>query len=217
MADQALLFVFDPLCGWCYGAAPSMARLQAATSLPIELWPTGLFAAGNARPMTPAFRDYAWQNDQRIEQLTGQRFTQAYYDQVLSDYSVAFDSWPATLALHLIELAAPGQGLAALHRIQALRYVDGRDLSQPTVLADAAESFGLARADFLAAYADAEQHRALRARIDAGQRLMAGLHLRGVPALVSRDGERLAVLPSHLLFDEGDGLAAWLEGACTAR
>lgn len=217
MADQAFLFVFDPLCGWCYGAAPAMARLQAATRVPIELLPTGLFAAGNARPMTPAFRDYAWQNDQRIEQLTGQLFTQPYYDQVLSDDSVAFDSWPATLALHLIEQAAPGQGLAALHRIQALRYVDGRDLSRPAVLADAAESFGLTRADFLAAYADAAQHHALRARIDAGQRLMAALHLRGVPALVSRDGERLEVLPSHLLFEAGDGMAAWLEGTCAVR
>ena len=66
--NKALQYLFDPLCGWCYGAAPTVSALLETSGLSIELLPTGLFAGEGARPMSDEFAAYAWSNDQRIEQ-----------------------------------------------------------------------------------------------------------------------------------------------------
>jgi putative protein-disulfide isomerase len=67
-------YLFDPLCGWCYGATPSLDKLAAALGLNLKLAPTGMFADEGARPMDAWFAAYAWSNDQRIAQLRGAGF-----------------------------------------------------------------------------------------------------------------------------------------------
>ena len=77
-------YLFDPLCGWCYAAAPALNYLQGVEGIEVALAPTGLFAGAGARPMDAQFAACAWANDQRIQQLTGQLFTQAYRDHILA-------------------------------------------------------------------------------------------------------------------------------------
>ena len=84
-------YLFDPLCGWCYGASPAIQQLGQQEDIQLELAPTGLFAGGG-RSMDAAFADYAWSNDVRIAKLTGQRFTEAYRSQVLGRHGSRFDS-----------------------------------------------------------------------------------------------------------------------------
>ena len=79
-----MIYLFDPLCGWCYGATPALEKIAKLEDIIIEMAPTGLFAGQGARPMDDRFAAFAWQNDQRIGQLTGQVFSQAYRDQVLA-------------------------------------------------------------------------------------------------------------------------------------
>ena len=68
-------YLFDPLCGWCYGAGPALERLGQLGDVTLELMPTGLFAGEGARAMDAQFAAYAWQNDERIARLTGQPFS----------------------------------------------------------------------------------------------------------------------------------------------
>lgn len=64
-----IYYLFDPLCGWCYGAKPALETV--ASQYPVELTPTGLFFR-SGRVMDADFAQYAWGNDERIERLTGQ-------------------------------------------------------------------------------------------------------------------------------------------------
>lgn len=156
--NSALDYVFDPLCGGCYGALPAMVGLARSSDVTLRLRPTGLFSGSGARPMSDDFAAYAWSNDQRIESFTGQRFTERYRAQVLGDRRQPFDSGCATLALTAVALSAPARALAA---IQQARYVDGLDVTSLTTLARLQEDLGLAQAgakrwrvDASAAYAD---------------------------------------------------------------
>src|SRR5579859_8028319 len=97
--QKTLHYLFDPLCGWCYGAMPAVSDLIQTTDIAVELLPSGLFSGGGARPMDDDFAAYAWFNDQRIARLTGQRFTEQYHRRVLGDPQRLFDSGPATVAL----------------------------------------------------------------------------------------------------------------------
>lgn len=204
-----LWFVFDPLCGWCYAAHPGLKALQAERDIPLHFLPAGLFSG---RPQTPAFRDYAWRADQRIAQLTGQPFTETYYRQVLSDFSKMIDSAVPTLAFHVLAQAAPERALEVLHRIQALRYVDGKDVTSPVVLSQLAPAVGLSVEDFLAAFAPGSvEQKQVQARVAVARSLMGRLQLQGVPDLILRQGGREWVAPAGLLYEQGPALKRWID------
>lgn len=180
-------YLFDPLCGWCYAAAPVLARLQATPGLHVELAPTGLFAGAGARPMDAQFAAYAWSNDQRIRQLTGQPFSQSYRDNVLGAHGALFDSGPATLALTAVAHADPGRELEVLAALQTARYVDGLDTASPQVLADVLDGLGLQSAAAQARAPGDPLRAAVQQRVAAARADMVALGAHGVPQLAVGD------------------------------
>jgi putative protein-disulfide isomerase len=209
MTDRIVLTALvDPLCGWCYGAAPALERLAADPTVALRVMPTGLFAGEGARPMDDGFATYAWSNDQRIARLTGQPFTETYRRDVLAAPGRSFDSGPATLALLAAALEAPAQAMAALHAIQRARYVNGSDITDIGVLALVLVDIGLHGAAARIASPDDDLLRALDDGVAEARRLMAESGARGVPTLlVGTDLDRRPI-PSAALFGAPEALAA---------
>lgn len=188
-------YLFDPLCGWCYGAKPALETV--ASQYPVELTPTGLFFR-SGRVMDADFAQYAWGNDQRIQRLTGQAFSTAYRENVLQGGG-QFDSQNSLLALTAVREMAPEQEIAVLSALQTARYVDGRDNADLNVITDVLQSQGLG--DVVPKLHDPATEQTLLARINFGQQLAQRLGVSGVPQLVlERDGE-WELVPSHLLFE----------------
>lgn len=206
-------YLFDPLCGWCYAAAPALKFLQAQEGVEVVLAPTGLFAGAGARPMDAQFAAYAWANDQRIQQLTGQPFTQAYRDQILGAANGRFDSDPATLALTAVAQTAPERELDALHALQHARYVDGRDTTDAGVIAGALRGLGLAQAAALALAPDAALRTRTTERVAHAQATLRTVGARGVPQLVvAEQGGALRALSGDALLGPRERLLAQLRG-----
>ena len=206
-------YLFDPLCGWCYAAAPALKFLQAQEGVEVALAPTGLFAGAGARPMDAQFAAYAWANDQRIQQLTGQPFTQAYRDQILGAANGRFDSGPATLALTAVAQTAPERELDALHALQHSRYVDGRDTTDAGVIAEALRRLGLAQAAALALAPDAALRARTTERVAHAQATLRTVGARGVPQLVvAEQGGALRALSGDALLGPRERLLAQLTG-----
>ncbi|AHI66786.1 DsbA family protein [Burkholderia thailandensis] len=214
-----LQYFFDPLCGWCYASAPALAGLDAAHPGVLELMPSGLFAGEGARELTPEWGEYAWRNDQRIEQTTGQRFTQAYREQVLRRGGVHFDSGPATRVLTALRDVDARLERPLLEAIQLARYVDGLDTARADVLArvaaDVAAKAGMAMidADALARRIDGDAALASAAaeRIAHTQRAMRRLGASGVPQLLVTVGERGYVLHGASLYGGAHAAVAAVE------
>ena len=200
--SNTLHYVFDPLCGWCYGASATVAALADAKDVRLELLPSGLFQDEGARPMDDGFAAYAWSNDQRIERLTGQRFSQRYRDHVLADRAQRFDSGPATKALTAVSLTAPEREVEALKAIQLARYVDGKDVTRIEVLAAILDSLGLSdAARLLQAEAPALQA-AVDDRLAQAQALMQRFGARGVPSFVLESGGRQQLLHAGTAYSD---------------
>jgi putative protein-disulfide isomerase len=211
--DKRLYYLFDPLCGWCYGAAPAVSRLLQLPGISLELLPTGLFSGDGATPMDDAFAAYAWSNDQRIERLTGQRFSERYRDRILGNRQQLFDSGPATVALTAVSLTDPARELEALKAIQHARYVDGSDVTSLVALAGLLEALGLNEAAARLAYPNADLLDANRARMDRAQALMQEFGARGVPTLIVESGEKRWVLDHAAAYSNTQALLSQLEAA----
>jgi len=141
--SKTLTYLFDPLCGWCYGASPALASIVESTGVGLELLPTGLFAGHGARPMDMSLASHAWTNDQRIEEITGQIFSLTYRDQVLCNLHQPMDSTAATLALTAVAQTQPQREFEALQRIQHARYVDGCNITELHSLCELLRGLGL--------------------------------------------------------------------------
>jgi putative protein-disulfide isomerase len=211
--DKTLHYLFDPLCGWCYGAAPTVSGLLELPGVRLELLPTGMFSGEAARPMDDAFATYAWANDQRIERLTGQRFTEPYRHKVLGDRQRLFDSGPATVALTAVALTDPARELDALKAIQHARYVDGGDVTSLLALAGLLEALGLHEAAAKVAQPDADLLGANRTRVRRAQALMQEFRARGVPTLIVASGGKRRVLDHAAAYSNPQALISQLQAA----
>ncbi|MFY3701969.1 DsbA family protein [Achromobacter dolens] len=211
--EKTLHYLFDPLCGWCYGAGRAVAALADVRGLELRLLPTGLFSGEGARLMDDDFAAYAWSNDQRIEQLTGQPFTERYRLQILGDRQQVFDSGPATVALTAVSLTAPDQELAALTAIQEARNVEGRDITALRTLVAVLQSLDLEAAAGLLSRSDATLIQANRVRIAQAQSLMQQFGARGVPTFIlEKEGHR-QLLPAGTAFSNPQAFVSQLVAA----
>jgi putative protein-disulfide isomerase len=211
--DMRITYLFDPLCGWCYGASPVLEKLSQLDGVTLNLAPTGLFAGEASRPMDRQFAAYAWQNDQRIARLTGQPFSDAYREQVLGATGGLFDSAPATLGLVAVCLTKPARELEALKTLQRARYQDGRNNSDLKVVAEILAEAGFTEAAWRLQSPDEALLDAYRSRVSAARADMARFGAEGVPGLiVDRDGDE-RLMRTSALFGAFDVLANQLRAA----
>jgi len=200
-----IYYLFDPLCGWCYGASATLQKLNEI--YPLTLTPTGLFYQ-SGRKMDADFARYAWSNDQRIEKLTGQPFSQAYLENVLQGEG-EFDSANSLLALTAVQQITPEQELVVLSALQTARYVDGLDNADLAVVEQVLHKLNLSQAVPL--LSEQSTQTALEQRLQFGQQLAHHCGVHGVRQLIVEKDERLHIVPSRLLYGDIQGLDGYLK------
>lgn len=147
-----LHYIYDPLCGWCYGAAPLVEAARTVPGLTIAFHGGGMLAGPNRRTVTPQWRDYVMPHDHRIAELTGQPFGEPYFEGLLRDTTAVMDSEPPIAAVLAAE-ALGGCGLDMIHRVQRAHYEEGRRIADAAVLRELAAEIGLSPEAFDAEYA----------------------------------------------------------------
>ena len=141
-------YIFDPLCGWCYAAAPLLAAARALPGLELQWHAGGMLSGAARRTITPDWRAHVMPHDERIAALTGQPFGDAYYNGLLNQVGATLDSTPPTVAMLAAEAMA-GRGLDLLARAQTAHYVEGQQISTLAVLQSLAVELGLDEAEFV--------------------------------------------------------------------
>jgi putative protein-disulfide isomerase len=178
-----LHYIYDPLCGWCYGAKPLVQAAQNV--LPVVAHAGGMMSGANRQRVSPQLRNYVIPHDRRIAEFTGQPFGEAYFEGLLRDHSAVFDSTPPIAAVMAAE-SIDGGGVQMLGRLQTAHYVEGRRIADSTVLLELAVERGYAQEDFHIAFepVDTEAH------IKASRQLLAQLGGQGFPTFaLEQDGQ----------------------------
>ncbi|MGC3984348.1 MAG: DsbA family protein [Pseudorhodoferax sp.] len=191
--DTATLhYIFDPLCGWCYAAAPLLQAARTLPGLAIALHGGGMLAGSNRRPVTPQWRAHVLPHDQRIAALSGQPFGDAYFDGLLRDTGAVLDSAPPTTAILAAEALA-GRGPEMLARQQRAHYVEGRRIADAAVLQALAADIGLDPQAF-AAQSAALAGAPTQAHVADSRQWLARVGGHGFPTLALARGPQLKLL-----------------------
>lgn len=185
MSPTTLHYIHDPLCGWCYGAAP-LVRV-ARDMLPVQAHGGGMMAGAARRAVTAELRQFVMTHDRRIAQASGQPFGPGYFEGLLRDADAVLDSAPPiTAVLAADELA--GAGLDMLARLQQAHYVEGQRIAELAVLKRLAAELGMDAEAFGSAF-ERLQGAATQAHIEQSRALLARVGGRGFPTFaLERDG-----------------------------
>jgi len=206
-----LHYIYDPLCGWCYGAEPLVNAAAAVEGLALELHGGGLWPRPTRLPEET--RRYIQQADARVAGISGQPYGQAYLNDLLLDPNMVLDSKPTTAAVLAARSLDAAKALPMLKGIQHAHYEQGHHVVQREVLCDIAEAIGLERAAFEQAMqnADTETH------IAETQSLMAKVGVAGFPTFVLQIGNELFGVPHQRFASDAAGFGAWLAEQLRAR
>ena len=139
--SATLHLITDPLCGWCFGAAPLLKASQKVSELDIQLHFGGLFSTPNNKVADAAMVRFIMSHHERITQLTGQTPGPAMSD-LLNSGDAVLDSTPPIHALLAAGLA--GSNLLAYYQaIIKAHFMDGRRISETATLRKIASECGI--------------------------------------------------------------------------
>ena len=205
-----LHYIYDPLCGWCYGAKPLVQTARAI--LPVIAHGGGMMTGAHRKNVSPQLRNYVMPHDRRIAEYTAQPFGEAYFEGLLRDETAVFDSAPPIAAVLAADQVAD-RGLALLGRLQSAHYVEGRRIADEAVLFELAHEIGLEPEAFQTTFKNADTDRHIKASRD----LLASIGGHGFPTFALEQGGQFTLVDIGPWFGKPQAFAAWLRQSLPAH
>lgn len=143
MTKPKIIYIFDPMCGWCFGFGPVMNSLQAAykDSFDFEVLSGGMVVGEREGPIGD-FADYILEAYHRVEEYSGIKFGEPYLNQ-LRNKSLWSSSVKPAIAIEAFKQFDNAHALAFSHEVQEASFVNGLDLRQDSVYADLIKKYGI--------------------------------------------------------------------------
>ena len=187
-----LLYLHDPLCGWCYGTSPAINELQAefAGRLDVSVLCGGMVVGDDAGPIAETW-DYLRQSLEEVETVTGVQFGEAF--RALGEAGrYRYDSEPPSRAIVAFRQITqdPARTVIFAHAVQQALFRDGLDLNETATYRPLLAPFGVDAAEFERRWAAPETAQAARQEFAA----VARIGVQGFPTAVVRVGEQGYVL-----------------------
>lgn len=193
------IYLFDPLCGWCYASSRGISELAKTQN--VQVFATGLFAS-TGKVIDVQFANHAWTNDTRISQLTGLPFSENYRQLLLK--GGAFDSFALTQACFLLNQETPNELLSTFAQLQKLRYVDGLDTSDIEIVKQGLIALG--KNEIAKRLGDDEVISGANAWIRQGQVLAHQFQINSVPSLIADIDGKFVNVPSQFLYQDSENV-----------
>jgi putative protein-disulfide isomerase len=187
-----LIYIYDALCGWCYGFSPVIRRFQAEHSdqFTFEVFSGGMMTGPRIQPIATSM-SYIESAYKVVEQRTGVRFGQAYFDRILGPGTYLSDSTKPGQAMTLFKAIQVGnahqQQIAFAATLQNALYYDGIDLNENSHYGSLVADFGIDPDVFVARLDD----EAIRQQTEQEFRLVAAMQIGGFPAVVVEHNDEL--------------------------
>jgi putative protein-disulfide isomerase len=144
-----LIYIFDPICGWCYGFTPVIQALQQeyAGKMDFEILSGGMLTGDNRRPAS-TMHAYILQAHTRVEETTGVKFGEAFLHQYLASQEI-MDSVKPSIALTVFKQYQPDKAIDFAHDMQVALNYDGISLNGDAIYEQLAAKYGIPSTAFI--------------------------------------------------------------------
>ena len=207
MSRPTLLYVYDALCGWCYGFGPVMQRVAEtyADTFDFEVLSGGMVRGDRIGPIgeVAGYISHAYK---QVEERSGVTFGDAFLNGTMAEGTALFTSIPPSRALTAFKATQPADAdgteqVAFAHALPRAVYYAGLPPAEPSTYAQVATDFGLDGDDFAAKLDDPE----VAAQTEAEFALASRLGVQGFPnVFVTPGGQLFRVAPGYVPFAQLD-------------
>lgn len=145
-----LIYVYDALCGWCYGFSKTLNEFVAnhPELEQVEVISGGMVRGERVRPIS-SMADYISGAYRDVEQRTGIKFGKEFLEGTLKEGTKILNSIPPAIAMAIFKREIADEQLDFASAIQRAFYFDGKDIEDKQMYAELAANFGLDRDEFL--------------------------------------------------------------------
>jgi len=150
-----LIYVYDALCGWCYGFSPTMEKFAKVhqEEIEVEVWSGGMVTGERIGPIGEV-AGYISQAYKQVEQATGITFGDAFLNGTMKEGTAIFTSVPPSIAMTILKEAKPEEQLAFASSLQKAIYFDGMEPNDTAGYGKIAASYGLHADEFVQKMSD---------------------------------------------------------------
>lgn len=203
--SDKLVVIYDTFCGWCYGAAPVFDAIAEANP-DVEVLHRHLFQGDAAPRMSAGKGDQILRTIPQVEALTGQKFSDAYKENIAQSRTEVLESGLAAQAAALIHDLGAHKEFALRRRLETLHFGQGVSSNdrQAIVAALIAEGVSTEDAERLGTPAlEAE----VAKRSEQARSLMAAVGSRGVPTVLKVRGDQVTQIDHQAFYGRPEAVA----------
>ncbi len=189
MEQQAIkiIYIYDALCGWCYGFSPVMQQLfeKHQSTMEFEVISGGMITGDRIGPIGEVAA-YIKQAYKKVEDTCGVKFGESFLQDILEEGSAEFTSIPPAIAMSIFKDYQPENAVLFASALQKAVYHDGIRPADLNAYGAYAAPFGIDADEFNAKMH--EQKYADEATHDFYQ--TANFSVNGFPTVIAQIGEQ---------------------------
>jgi len=193
-----IIYVFDVLCGWCFGFSPVMQEFyKKHPDLKFTVISGGLVTGSRVGPMSN-MASYIEKAIPGLEKTTGVKVGEEFKRQLKLGVRIQNSLTPA-IALCILKEMLPDKQVQLAHALQQIYFVAGKDLENEDTYAEVAKSFDLDEVEFRRKMADPRYENMATGEFEQAQKW----GITGFPAVILNRGDSLiAISNGYTTFSE---------------
>lgn len=193
--SNALIYIGDPLCSWCYGIAPELDILKdQLKEIDFHIVMGGLRPFNTEKAIDMA--DFLREHWVEIEQRTAQPFCY----EILHNSDFIYDTEPPSRAAIVVRNMNPTLELDFFKAVQRAFYFENKDTNQIETYLKLAEEFGLDVYTFERLYTSD----AIKTETKKDFQLSQDMGIRGFPSIVYKKGAEFHLVANG--FDTAENI-----------
>ena len=188
MEKPQIMYVFDPLCGWCYGFSPVIKQLKDnyGDVFDFKAYVGGMILGDRVGTINEKFAFLKEGAIEQVEQTTGVMFGEAFKTNMLDKGDYIVNSEPPSIALTILREANPDKHVEIAHDVQKALYWEGKSFNELETYLPFADKYNVDRDEFSQKYQNPEYLRQIYGEFDMVQQL----GVQGYPSVVVVAGEK---------------------------
>lgn len=195
-----IIYVYDALCGWCFGFSPVMKQFnrEFGNSIDLQIISGGLrvgTGVGTIDEVAP-FIKTAYKT---VEEATGVKFGERFVDGPMKTGTFRLNSLPPAIALAMVRKQYPEKALAFTEMLHQMYYVEGINPDEFERYGGYAAAVGCDPAAFIAGMNSEENRKEAEADFQKGK----ALGVTGFPVVMAeKNGKFHRIAEGYISYPE---------------